>query len=121
MVSLTLVINALSAIVLIFTVVGTVVGFWRGSLQKYLQRTLGINDMKDKWDSVDAGVRGLREDHEEVREDLRTIKEAQLDIGEAINEDETVDVTELEERHFGDDVRSGDFLRGANSRPRDRG
>lgn len=127
MVSLTLVINVLSVTVLVFTIAGTIYGFWRGDLQNYLQRALGITEMKQrreaaheemrqKWEAVDTTLRALREDHEEAREDLDTIKTAQVDIGRAINEGEEVDLEELEERHWGDDARSGDFLRGGGGR-----
>lgn len=87
--------------------------FYTGWLPAKVRRMIGFHELKSDVEDIRDDTEQLRVDHEETMGEIRRLKNGQVAIAEAVeNEHNTVRVDDLREAHFGDNGRPDDFLRG---------
>lgn len=87
--------------------------FYTGVLPRWVKGLIGFYDLKEDVQGVKADTESLKQDHAETIEEMQTLKHGQVALAEAVQDEHgSVRVDALREAHFGEESRSGDFLRG---------
>lgn len=113
--------NVLQVIVFLIIIAGAAYGFVRGDLPFWIgglvkwecedDEEMTLGKLTNRINKTHDTVGRLETKHRRVSEELHDVKSAQIDIARAVNrDDKAVPVRALEEMHFGEGPRRGDFV-----------